>query len=1053
MSDNNSADDSGASGKTSAKTKQTLIQPCGVSGRPVKWVPEKKHNIRLEHHYSFGEDGRTTDSGPELAFSEAVGKYIEEQKKQRSGSSKIILENGKKVTQEFKISSSGFTYEFPIDDEMATIEGTPLDATVDGQSASGQLAWLLKQRIAIELNKDFGPEIKQCHLRIDNCALLQSLKQRLDEVANKTLQQPFNKNLAQLALTNSGKELPTATFNRLEQYTGSKPLNSRQREAVEKALANNLTYIWGPPGTGKTEVLSTLVRILHDQGKRILVCSNTNQAVDQVILKLCRGLNTVVEGRPAEALTQNSIIRAGRIHHEELRLEFGGFVTVEGALEQRQKVFEKEIESLNLLIAGAEETKMVNAGILRQFAELGTLKLASSKLSAQLLEHEKNAATGKKTLRGLQRKLQTLTEEQNKVKSAKGWRKFLYRSQSNIDSLKAVYEQRLNHSAALVDNIRNTSSNIKTEFVASKEKVVELEAALSGISKQGIAASEKKLDCEIIAANTRLTEIRQAVTGKSGEIVKKARVVGATVTRTYLSYQELGQFDVVIVDEASMVLLPALYFVGGLAGEKLLISGDFRQLSPILQTDETELYQCLGQNIFAAAGIAHLIDAGEKSVKRLVQLNEQFRMDSGICDLISGRIYGGLLKTSADRQSDFRAAPDSLIRQSLTIIDTSEIGPICGKDRNKSKYNLVHAAVIQAVISRLHDCGALQAEGALGVVTPYAAQARLLRKMLQSSNLGDVVQAGTVHSYQGDEKQTIVIDIPDSFPLGQAGMFLQSDSPDEDGTRLFNVAITRAKEQLVFIANLQWLEKKLSSQSTLRYLLAQAQSTAEIIDARQLISSLALASADIGEVADNLASDRSRRIFANAQSFDRLADIDIINAKRSIEIISAFVTPRRVRRYVELFRRKVNEGVKVTCIVPSADKNGTIDPRLGREALEMLESCGCELLLSRDKHQKALIIDNCISWVGSMNVLSSNLSQGEFMLRLEGADCVTFLGQTLLGDMQSIDTSENMPRICPKCQGPMILRQNKSSEKSFYGCTSYPKCDGTRPADSGAIED
>ncbi len=38
--------------------------------------------------------------------------------------------------------------------------------------------------------------------------------------------------------------------------------------------------------------------------------------------------------------------------------------------------------------------------------------------------------------------------------------------------------------------------------------------------------------------------------------------------------------------------------------------------------------------------------------------------------------------------------------------------------------------------------------------------------------------------------------------------------------------------------------------------------------------------------------------------------------------------------------------------------------------------------------------------------------------------------------------------ICPKCGAEMkkrIARQGKNAGKEFWGCTSFPKCNGTRP--------
>jgi ssDNA-binding Zn-finger/Zn-ribbon topoisomerase 1 len=39
---------------------------------------------------------------------------------------------------------------------------------------------------------------------------------------------------------------------------------------------------------------------------------------------------------------------------------------------------------------------------------------------------------------------------------------------------------------------------------------------------------------------------------------------------------------------------------------------------------------------------------------------------------------------------------------------------------------------------------------------------------------------------------------------------------------------------------------------------------------------------------------------------------------------------------------------------------------------------------------------------------------------------------------------------CPRCGSAIVERQNRASGESFYGCTMYPSCRGTRPIDRGA---
>ena len=56
---------------------------------------------------------------------------------------------------------------------------------------------------------------------------------------------------------------------------------------------------------------------------------------------------------------------------------------------------------------------------------------------------------------------------------------------------------------------------------------------------------------------------------------------------------------------------------------------------------------------------------------------------------------------------------------------------------------------------------------------------------------------GTVQRYQGDEKSLMIIDIPDfSVNRYAVGMFLQAELEENEGSKLFNVAVSRAKNSL-----------------------------------------------------------------------------------------------------------------------------------------------------------------------------------------------------------------------------------------------------------------
>ncbi|MBX0297267.1 AAA domain-containing protein [Haloarcula nitratireducens] len=61
-------------------------------------------------------------------------------------------------------------------------------------------------------------------------------------------------------------------------------LNQEQQLAVEHALlADDLLCIHGPPGTGKTRTLVEIVRRAVQAGESVLVCADSNQAVDNLL--------------------------------------------------------------------------------------------------------------------------------------------------------------------------------------------------------------------------------------------------------------------------------------------------------------------------------------------------------------------------------------------------------------------------------------------------------------------------------------------------------------------------------------------------------------------------------------------------------------------------------------------------------------------------------------------------------------------------------------------------------------------------------------------------
>lgn len=85
-------------------------------------------------------------------------------------------------------------------------------------------------------------------------------------------------------------------------------LNQSQKDAISFAMANDITMIHGPPGTGKTYTLVEIIQQLVAKGERVLVCGPSNISVDTILERLAKILpnNLLLRiGHPARLLDSN----------------------------------------------------------------------------------------------------------------------------------------------------------------------------------------------------------------------------------------------------------------------------------------------------------------------------------------------------------------------------------------------------------------------------------------------------------------------------------------------------------------------------------------------------------------------------------------------------------------------------------------------------------------------------------------------------------------------------------------------------------------------------
>jgi hypothetical protein len=126
-------------------------------------------------------------------------------------------------------------------------------------------------------------------------------------------------NLSEFMIEGSQREIALPSFRSLLDT----PYNPEQISAIAKALCeDSFTCILGPPGTGKTSVIAEIASQLAAQGKRVLISSQSNLAVDNALEKVLDSPDVfrVRVGRP-EAVKLNPALlfeRASERYRERL---------------------------------------------------------------------------------------------------------------------------------------------------------------------------------------------------------------------------------------------------------------------------------------------------------------------------------------------------------------------------------------------------------------------------------------------------------------------------------------------------------------------------------------------------------------------------------------------------------------------------------------------------------------------------------------------------------------------------------------------------------------
>ena len=267
--------------------------------------------------------------------------------------------------------------------------------------------------------------------------------------------------------------------------------------------------------------------------------------------------------------------------------------------------------------------------------------------------------------------------------------------------------------------------------------------------------------------------------------IKLLENVFPIIITTNISSARLGTanhtFDLVIMDEAGQcncatALLPIA------RARQLLLVGDTNQLKPVVVLEDIindylkKEYAISSDYDYSKYSILDVMRKHD-NISKNIMLTYHYRCGKKIIDFSNKRFYNG--KLNLEYLSD---------EGNLYLLNVKNIN---SKLRNEN-YEEAKAIIDYIKRNELKDTA---------IITPFKNQQILINSMLKENNINDVT-CGTIHQVQGAEKNTIIISSSISPKTSK-----KTFDWIKNNSEITNVAVTRAKKNLIVVSDVEALNK------------------------------------------------------------------------------------------------------------------------------------------------------------------------------------------------------------------------------------------------------
>ncbi|KAJ3030893.1 UNVERIFIED_CONTAM: hypothetical protein HDU68_007391 [Siphonaria sp. JEL0065] len=300
------------------------------------------------------------------------------------------------------------------------------------------------------------------------------------------------------------------------------------------------------------------------------------------------------------------------------------------------------------------------------------------------------------------------------------------------------------------------------------------------------------------------------------DIIVSSHVVLATLSGCGSCVLKDHSFDAIVIDESSQAMEPESWIaiLKGSPNARLYLAGDHLQLPPTVKSLSSKTFQqpvvtttagdvvtTTTPNSLTYTLFDRLLATYGDSIK--IMLTTQYRMNTLIMQPSSAHLYNSLLQahpsvathllsdlpnveSTPETTSPFTFLNTSLCDYYETTPDPS---PSNSQKKSESLQNRGEVTIVEQHVAKLVSAGVPIKD--ISIITPYSAQVSLLQTLLYPTY--PTLEIGTVDSFQGAEKEAIILSLVRSNELGELG-FLGDE-------RRLNVAVTRARRHLCVVGD------------------------------------------------------------------------------------------------------------------------------------------------------------------------------------------------------------------------------------------------------------